>query len=122
MTSNALITDILSKFDTAYIDLYTDQVTADGIGTSALNSISGSATRPEITFKAAIQDGEYTKRTNSFKDIIGASLNDVTINSIAVWDSASGGNMLTYETITALNIKSGFGVKINEDDVSFKIK
>lgn len=81
----------ISAYSAYYIAFYSDSVNSAGSGTDITGTVAGS--RQVVTFSA----GGTGEALIDAKTI--TVLNAATIQSIAIWDAVSAGNMVAFEDL-----------------------
>jgi hypothetical protein len=79
-----------------YLALFTAAPTIAGGGTEVTG---GSYARPVITFTETATDGEFENNSVSISDMPAA-----TVVALGIYDAVSGGNLLYFETFSAVSV------------------
>lgn len=90
---------------TAISDVFVDIFNGDpqGAGSSVLNTVTGSATRPSVkSALGAASAASPSVSTNSSLFSLSASASaDATITHLALYDAATSGNLIASHTLTS---------------------
>lgn len=115
-------TDMPSAPANVYIALFNGDPTSGG--TEITNTIKGSSTRDAIALGAVTTSGNFRQADNTADITITASASaGATANYGAIYDAATAGNLLSYDTLTtSKTITTGDEVKFNANSAVYKVK
>lgn len=105
-----------------YVALFNGDPT--GAGTEITNTIKGSTTRDAIALGAVTTSGNFRQADNTAVITITASASaGATADYAAIFDAATAGNLLSYDTLTASKtITTGDEVKFDANAAVYKVK
>tara|TARA_S200002703_G_scaffold3931_1_gene5382 strand:- start:95 stop:508 length:414 start_codon:yes stop_codon:yes gene_type:complete len=118
-------TDMDTAPSNIYVALWNGNPTADGSGGTELTStITGAATRTEVTSLGAIStSGNYRQTTTGSATQITASASGAaTANYITLWDASTAGNLLYFESTTSTDIAAGAEVNLDAGNLTVRSK
>lgn len=115
-------TDMPTAPTTVYIALFNGD--PSGAGTEITNTIKGSTTRDAIALGGVTTSGNFRQADNTAEITITPSASaGATADYAAIYDAATGGNLLSYDTLTASKtITTGDGVKFEANAAVYKVK
>lgn len=82
-----------------YIDLYAGDPQESG--SSVLSTITGSATRPNITSAMAAASGGVSRNSSTSITITEAAVGAAVITDVAIFDAATSGNLIMSKALPA---------------------
>ena len=103
-----------------FLDLFNGDPQASG--SSVLLTITGSSSRPNITSNMSAASAGATANS-SLITIANAAVGGATVTHIAVYDAATGGNLLYSHALTSGNVTvtAGNPVQINANGLTFSV-
>lgn len=110
-----------------YIALFNGNPGEDGTGgTEKTTAIKGSATRPSVTWSAVgdVDGGKGFSNSGEFTwEASAQNVSSETVDYIAAYDAATGGNMLWYKALDASKtIDNTDEVKFADGAIEFVVK
>jgi hypothetical protein len=115
-------TDMPTAPTTVYIALFNGD--PSGAGTEITNTIKGSTTRDAIALGGVTTSGTFRQADNIADITITLSASaGATADYAAIYDAATGGNLLSYDTLTSSKtITTGDEVKFEANAAVYKVK
>jgi hypothetical protein len=125
--SNAFIDEMLDWYTgfanppavaTRYITVFNGDPT--GAGTEVLNTISGSATRPQITSQLSAASGGV-QTNNGIISFTASAVAGATVDYVALYTAATGGTLIGHTAVSSKTIAIGDSLTIAIGDLDFAI-
>lgn len=121
VTSNPMIQWLVgnatpSAAATRYITVYNGD--PQGAGSEVINTITGSSTRPSISFAAASGGSASSNATVTFTTNAAGS---ATVDHVALMTAATGGSVMASTSVTSKSLTAGDSLSITSGNATVSI-
>ena len=121
VTSNVMINWLTANATpaatgTRYVSIWNGD--PQGTGSEVINTVTGSATRPSITFAAASGGSASSSATVTFTTNASGG---ATVDHVAIHTAATSGNIMASATVTSKTITAGDSLTIPSGNATVQI-